>query len=111
LAILSSVGIFQAFDMTLHRSKSYVSVLSNVNLIFNIGFGNGGTNTKEVVSIFSNIPTQTIEFPLNHPPFMIKDTNADQFTGRSLYSPCLSIRVKRTIKKICMYLSKCCYNP
>jgi hypothetical protein len=52
------------------------------------------------VSTFSNMPTQKLEFPLHHPPFMIQDTKADQITGRNLYSLSLSSRVKAKIKKI-----------
>ena len=80
--------------------QGQLSVLSNINLISNIGFGEDGTNTKESASILSNMPTQKLEFPLHHPPFMIQDTKADQITGRNLYSLSLSSRVKAKIKKI-----------
>ncbi|KHG41634.1 MAG: glycosyltransferase family 2 protein [Aphanizomenon flos-aquae KM1D3_PB] len=78
-----------------------LSVLSNVNLISNIGFGEEGTNTKQSASIFSNMSTDNLEFPLNHPQFMIQDTNADEITQKTLYFVPLSSRIKAKIKKIC----------
>jgi hypothetical protein len=76
------------------------SILSNVNLISNIGFGNEGTNTKTSTSIFANMPTEKMDFPLKHPPFMIKDTKSDQFTQDNLYNPSLINRIKRKIKHL-----------
>ena len=81
--------------------QGQLSVLSNINLISNIGFGKGATNTKESASSLSNMSAQTLEFPLHHPPFMIQDTKADQITGRNLYSSSLSSRIRAKIKKIC----------
>jgi hypothetical protein len=78
-----------------------LSVLSNVNLISNIGFGEESTNTKQSTSIFSNMSTDNLEFPLNHPQFMIQDTNADEITQKTLYCVPLSSRIKAKIKKIC----------
>ncbi len=79
--------------------QGQLSVLSNINLISNIGFCEDATNTKHSVSILSNMATQKLEFPLHHPPFMIQDTKADQITGRSVYSQSLSSRVRAKIKK------------
>ncbi|MEI3651316.1 MAG: glycosyltransferase family 2 protein, partial [Dolichospermum lemmermannii FEM_B0920] len=78
-----------------------LSVLSNVNLISNIGFGEESTNTKQSASIFSNMSTDKVEFPLNHPQFMIQDTNADEITQKTLYSSPLSSRIKAKIERIC----------
>jgi hypothetical protein len=78
-----------------------LSVLSNVNLISNIGFGEESTNTKQSASIFSNMSTDKVEFPLNHPQFMIQDTNADEITQKTLYCTPLNSRIKAKIESIC----------
>ncbi|MHC5916370.1 MAG: glycosyltransferase family 2 protein [Nostoc sp.] len=78
--------------------QNQLSILSNVNLVSNIGFGNEGTNTKKSVSIFSEIPTEKVLFPLKHPSFMIQDTKADEFTQKTLYCPHLINRIKAKIK-------------
>ncbi|MGL5793016.1 MAG: glycosyltransferase family 2 protein, partial [Waterburya sp.] len=63
-----------------------LSITPNVNLVSNIGFGQESTNTTENNSRHSNIPRQAIEFPLKHPQFMIRDTQADKFTQRTYYN-------------------------
>jgi hypothetical protein len=80
--------------------QNYLSILSNVNLISNIGFGNGGTNTKISTSIFSEIPTKELSFPLKHPPFIIQDIDADKFTNNILFKQVsLTQRIKSKILK------------
>lgn len=76
-----------------------LSILSNTNLISNIGFGSEGTHTFEENS-FANLPVEAIDFPLNHPAFMIRDEIADNFTQNTLFEPTLILRFKRKIQKI-----------
>ncbi|MDP5337684.1 MAG: glycosyltransferase family 2 protein [Nodularia sp. (in: cyanobacteria)] len=80
--------------------QNQLSVLPNVNLISNIGFGNEATHTKQAVSILSEIPTEKVLFPLQHPPFVIQNTKADQFTQKIVYCPPLISRIKAKIKNI-----------
>lgn len=77
--------------------QNQISILSNVNLISNIGFDQRGTNTHRSTSLFSRIPCGKVEFPLTHPPFVIQDINADNFTQKTLYSPSLKNRLKSKI--------------
>ncbi|MEH2005157.1 DUF5672 family protein [Nostoc sp.] len=67
-----------------------LSVLPNINLVSNIGFGKEGTHATDSNSILSNIPVEQIQFPLKHPPFIIRDTLADNFTERTFYSGTLA---------------------
>jgi len=53
-------------------------VLPNVNLVSNIGFGVKATHTKNI-SELANVPVTAMEFPLKHPPFVIRDTWADEY--------------------------------
>ncbi len=81
-------------------TQNHLSILSNINLISNIGFAREATNTKKDVSIFSKIPTEEIYFPLKHPPFIVQDVESDDFTQRTLYCPPLINRINTKIKNI-----------
>ncbi len=67
-----------------------LTILPNINLVSNIGFGKEGTHATDSNSILSNIPVEEIQFPLKHPPFIIRDTLADNFTERTFYSGTLA---------------------
>jgi len=62
--------------------QSGLSILPNANLVSNIGFHGDATHTKGS-SRFANMPTEAIEFPLQHPEFVIRDAQADEFTERN----------------------------
>lgn len=79
--------------------QNYLSIIANHNLISNIGFDSESTHTSKK-NQFSNLPTEPIEFPLRHPPFIIRDGRADRFTQRTLYATNPLANAKRAIKKI-----------
>lgn len=62
-----------------------LNILANGNLVSNIGHGAAGTNTEDPDSPYSNMPVEAVTFPMKHPPFMVQDTQADQFTQNTLY--------------------------
>lgn len=63
-----------------------LTILPNINLVANIGFNDKeSTHTKNQNSPFANIPVETMQFPLSHPPFIISDTKADNFTYRIMF--------------------------
>jgi hypothetical protein len=62
-----------------------MNIIANVNLVSNIGYGTRATNTNDVNSPYNNIPVEAITFPMKHPPFAIRDTQADNFTEDTLY--------------------------
>ncbi|PAX60058.1 glycosyltransferase family 2 protein [Brunnivagina elsteri] len=75
-----------------------LTILPNVNLVSNIGFGNEGTHTKSKKNIFANIPAEEMRFLLQHPSFVIRNEKADSLTQRTLfYKPIILIRL---IKKL-----------
>ena len=56
-------------------------ILPSINLVSNIGFDNfNSTHTKNIISPFARIPTVSMDFPLKHPPFIIRNIKADKFT-------------------------------
>jgi hypothetical protein len=77
-----------------------LSVLSNVNLVSNIGFGAESTHTLAGESEYANLPIEAMEFPLKHPPFMVRDMQADNFTQKNLFHLSLLQRFKFKAKNI-----------
>jgi hypothetical protein len=80
--------------------QSYLSILPNVNLISNIGYGGESTNTKETYSKFANMSTKSVAFPLKHPLFMIRDIQADYYTQKTHFQKNLFRRAVNKTKKI-----------
>jgi hypothetical protein len=67
-------------------SQSGLTILPNTNLISNIGWGEDATHTKLADNPSANIPTSEMLFPLAHPPYVVRDREADQFTFERLFS-------------------------
>lgn len=82
-----------------------LSILSDVNLVSNIGHGSEASNTTDIKSPFNNIPAEAVSFPLKHPLFVIQNLEADDFTENSLfdYNPPLIRRVTRKMKNLLNY--------
>lgn len=54
-----------------------LSILPATNLISNIGFGADATHTKRTNDKRANVPTAAMTLPLHHPPYMVRDMEAD----------------------------------
>jgi hypothetical protein len=80
--------------------QSGLNIISSVNLVSNIGFGVDSTNTNIKTSKFANMTTEPMEFPLKHPPFIIRNVQADNFTQNTLYKITLFQKFKKKIKNI-----------
>lgn len=67
--------------------NSGLSITPTKNLIRNIGFGEDATHTFSEVNTIADVVVEKMEFPLKHPPFIIKDGVAENryfswlFTG------------------------------
>ncbi len=59
--------------------KNGLSILPDINLVSNIGFGKNATHTKKFNPV-SNIPNQEICFPLHHPIKIIRSKKRDSYT-------------------------------
>ncbi|MBI1792661.1 MAG: glycosyltransferase family 2 protein [Chloroflexi bacterium] len=81
-----------------------LAISPEINLVSNIGFDERATHTKSASHKLTNLPTMTIQFPLRHPPLVVCNVAADQFTLRTLYlpppAPSLNKRVIRKVKNI-----------
>ena len=76
--------------------QSSLSIMPNVNLVSNIGFHAGATHTA-VDSPFSDMPTEPMLFPIDHPPFVVRDRTADDFTQRTHVTQSLGVRLRRKL--------------
>ncbi len=80
-----------------------LSILPSVNLISNIGFGANATHTKDVESQLFNMLTEEMIFPLIRPPFVVRDTEADDFDQSTILGEVkfnLYDKIKENLKKI-----------
>jgi hypothetical protein len=62
-----------------------LNIISNQNLISNIGFGVQATHTFGEDSPRADLPTWDMKFPLKHPPIMVRDARADRFIVRNAF--------------------------
>ena len=66
--------------------ENRISVVPSVNLISNLGFGADATHTFHSSSLYSDIPTSSIEFPLHNPDYFLTNYEADEFNAAKIYS-------------------------
>ncbi|MBT0571747.1 glycosyltransferase family 2 protein [Curvibacter sp. CHRR-16] len=78
---------------------SRLVILPNVNLISNIGFGDGATHTTHV-SELANMPVTPMNFPLTHPRVMVRDARADLRTFHSQFHVPFHLKVFRKLRKL-----------
>ena len=77
--------------------QGMLSVLPNINLITNIGFGADATHTHGA-SIYANLPTQMMNFPLKHPNIFLANLEADAFTAKGMFNVSFLSKVLRKLK-------------
>ncbi|MDY7050738.1 MAG: hypothetical protein RPG89_19575 [Microcystis panniformis WG22] len=73
--------------------QSGLAVIPRSNLVSNIGFTEEATHTKDAVSLLSKIPTEEMSFPLQHPPMLICNKNADNLSLSTVFKRKLSISI------------------
>ena len=78
--------------------RGMLQVVPNVNLISNIGFGPDATHTHEA-GLLTDIPTQSMVFPLKHPNFVLANTIADRYIADHQIAPTFIERQRRRIKR------------
>ncbi|MEO7425749.1 MAG: glycosyltransferase family 2 protein [Fibrobacteria bacterium] len=65
--------------------ESGLTALPNANLVSNIGYDGAGTHTRKS-DRYASMATVPMEFPLRHPPFIIRDTGADAYTQSTMFA-------------------------
>ncbi|WP_448266997.1 glycosyltransferase family 2 protein [Nostoc sp. DSM 114159] len=83
-----------------------LSIIPNVNLISNVGVGADATHfTSNQEFSFINMPIQAMEFPLKHPPFIVRNVEADNFIQKTVYKATTLDIFKEEVKKRLNYLT------
>jgi hypothetical protein len=76
-----------------------LSIIPKVNLVSNIGFHAEATHTKNPTSSLANMPAGDMEFPLQHPPFIIRDARADNQVERTIFHPDATGLMRRALAR------------
>ncbi|MEH1835701.1 MAG: glycosyltransferase family 2 protein [Nostoc sp.] len=77
-----------------------LSIIPNVNLISNVGVGPDSTHfTSSQGFSFINMSMQAMEFPLKHPPYIVRNVEADNFTQKTVYKATTLNIFKEEVKK------------
>jgi len=59
--------------------QSGLSICPNRALVSNVGYREDGTHTKSTDHLWANLPVAEMEFPLRHPPCIVRNREADHF--------------------------------
>ena len=79
--------------------QSGLSILPNVNLISNIGTGLDATNTVND-SFAHQLIAQEMQFPLQHPSSIIRDSWADKYIQKTRHDVSYMYRAKEKLKRL-----------
>ncbi|HUC31458.1 MAG TPA: hypothetical protein VMR99_02085 [Candidatus Paceibacterota bacterium] len=77
-----------------------ICISPNVNLVSNIGFGAGASNTFNNSDALANIPAKSIRLPLTHPKEMVVNKTADD---RDNHTRMKYESIKRFFKQIGLF--------
>jgi hypothetical protein len=75
------------FVYTIWRQNG-LTILPRHNLVSNIGFCEKATHAAEANHPYADMATAPMEFPLSHPPHMVRDFIADQRFSQQNFLPC-----------------------
>lgn len=78
-------------------AQNGLSIVSEKNLLINIGFDEESTNTKNENPVLENLQHQPLRLPLRHPPFVYSDTRPERSLEKKIYQ-------SFSLKSRCMYL-------
>ena len=73
-------------------AQNGLSVLPHRTLVSNIGYGADATHTRTASDPLGNLSTAEMAFPLAHPPYMVRDSEADRVFVDHVIRPYLARR-------------------
>jgi hypothetical protein len=79
--------------------QNSLSIHPKLSLVQNIGFGQDATHTQQKLP-FADYQTKLIEFPLKHPPFIVRHTQIDQYLQHNVFDLPLIHRFYLKLKKL-----------
>ena len=62
-----------------------LALVPDRNLVSNIGFGTQASHTQDSLPSMAGLPIEAMTFPLNHPPDVCLDRDADNVSFRQIY--------------------------
>ncbi len=77
-----------------------ITILSNINLVKNIGYSSDATHTKENHPILSYLVEHEMQFPLIHPPSLEANKCLDKFISRHWFGVNWKTFIKAAILRI-----------
>lgn len=80
--------------------QSGLSIIPNTNLVSNIGFGIDSTHTTIKDNKTVDMPVESLKFPLQHPPYVLRNVQADTFAQRIAYEGGWLNRLKSSARKV-----------
>ncbi|WP_019503772.1 hypothetical protein [Pleurocapsa sp. PCC 7319] len=80
--------------------QSGLSILPSVNLVTNIGFGKDATHTHDTNEQRVNLKRQSMSFPLEHPQFIVRDSQTDTFIQTNIHRMTNVARLKNNVKQL-----------
>ena len=66
-------------------SQNMLAVIPDRNLVTNIGFGPAATRTRDALPSMANLPVEAMDFPLEHPPDVSLNRQADDYSFKQIY--------------------------
>jgi hypothetical protein len=83
-----------------------LTILPNVNLTTNIGFGVDATHTDTnmMESRLANMPVEAITMPIQHPQFVMRDSLSDRLTNENVFAQNFKTKMKSIIKRRLKYI-------
>lgn len=88
-------------------SNNGLSIVPNVNLVSNIGFGEDATHTSSDSGRgVSALPVQSLD-DIQHPTFMIRDVLADRYTFKKLFEVPPQKGIRKITTSIKIILGRC----
>lgn len=79
--------------------QNSLTVLPEKNLVTNIGFGLTATNTQGRPSRYTHVSSEALDFPIKHPPYVIRDSAADEYSQEKLFRNHPLAPIKRVTKQ------------
>jgi hypothetical protein len=76
-----------------------LSIIPKVNLVSNIGFDENATHTTDLDNPRAFLAAEFMEFPLLHPPFILRNVRADIIAQTNVFTPHLITRIQRKLKR------------
>ncbi len=95
-------GVIDTWDaqwLFCQRIRNSFSIIPDVNLVSNIGFGKDALHTKNKKHPCAELPLQKMEFPLKHPADLIVDEEADRRLAVMILPPKPS-KMKRIVLRL-----------